>query len=251
MNNTGTRIDEITDGIYRISTWQEPYGITFNQFLIADERPALIHTGMHQLYDDVRKAISEVLDPAKLSAILLLHWEGDENGGMERFMQAAPQSELVGSFMSIQLNASGFGMTERVRGFRDGETLDLGKHKLRFLETPHVHHWDSMMVIEETTRSLFPSDLFIQPADQPPVVTEDLSVPMLELYRGAGIFAHEFPIRQVIDRLEKLQLEWVHPMHGGSFKREQFPRYIKALRENEFAYNGMLLGREIAKAAPM
>ena len=42
----GTRIDEIVEGIYRISTWQPQYGITFNQFLIADERPALIHTGM-------------------------------------------------------------------------------------------------------------------------------------------------------------------------------------------------------------
>ncbi len=181
MKTEGTRIDEIADGIYRISTWQEPYGITFNQFLIADERPALVHTGMRALYDNVRTAIAEVLDPAKLSALLLLHWEGDENGGMERFMRAAPKSELIGSQLSIQLNASGFGMTERVRGFRDGETLDLGKHKLRFLETPHVHHWDSMMVIDEMTRSLFPSDLFIQPADQPPVVSKDLSQPMLEL----------------------------------------------------------------------
>jgi hypothetical protein len=40
-------------------------------------------------------------------------------------------------------------------------------------------------------------------------------------------------------------------MHGGSFRREEFSRYARALRENEFAYHGMLLGREIAKAAPM
>lgn len=251
MDTPDTRIDEIVDGIYRISSWQEPYGITFNQFLIADERPALIHTGMHHLYDQVRDAIAQVLDPAKLGAIVLLHWEGDENGGMERFQRAAPESELIGSLLSIQLNASGFGLTERVRGFRDGETLDLGKHKLRFVETPHVHHWDSMMVVEETTRSLFPSDLFIQPADQPPVVTEDLSQLMLDLYRAAGIFAHEFPIRHVVDRLEKFELDWIHPMHGGSFQRAMFPRYTRALRENEFAYQGRLLGREVAQAAPM
>lgn len=193
MATDSTRIDEIVDGIYRISTWQEPYGITFNQFLIADERPALVHTGMHHLYDPVCKAIGEVLDPAKLGCVLLLHWEGDENGGMDRFMSAAPQCELIGSQLSIQLNASGFGMTERVRGFRDGQTLDLGKHKLRFIETPHVHHWDSMMVVEETTRSLFPSDLFIQPADQPPVVTEDLSVPMLISIAAPVFLRTSFP----------------------------------------------------------
>ena len=251
MANDSTRVDEIVDGIYRISTWQPPYGITFNQFLIADERPTLIHTGMYQLYEPVRKAIAEVLDPATLSSIVLLHWEGDENGGMDRFMEAAPQCELIGSQLSIQLNASGFGMTERVRGFRDGETLDLGRHKLRFLETPHVHHWDSMMVVDETTGSLFPSDLFIQPADQPPVITEDLSTPMIDLYRAVGIFAHEFPIRNVVDRLEKLELSWIHPMHGGSFEGSLFPKYAQALRQKEFAYHGMLLGREIARVAPM
>jgi flavorubredoxin len=166
-------------------------------------------------------------------------------------MRDAPQSELDGSLLSIQLNAFGFGIAERVRGFRDGETLDLGKHKLRFMETPHVHHWDSMMVVEETTRSLFPSDLFIQPADQPPVVTENLSTPMLELYRAAGIFAHERPVRQVIERVDKLDPAWVHPMHGGSFERQALANYAGALRENEFAFRGMLLGREVAKVAPM
>ena len=83
VDGGGTRIDEIVDGIYRISTWQEPYGITFNQFLIADERPALIHTGMHHLYESIRRAIGEVLDPIKLSCIIQLHREGDENGGMD------------------------------------------------------------------------------------------------------------------------------------------------------------------------
>lgn len=245
-----TRIDEIVDGIYRISSWQERYGITFNQFLIADERPPLIHTGMHGLHAAIRSAISPVLDPAKLAHIVLLHWEGDENGGMTQFMAEAPQSELNGSLLSIQLNAFGFGITERVRGFRDGETIDLGRHKLRFLETPHVHHWDSMMLFDETSHSLFPSDLFIQPADQPPVVTENLSAPMLDLYRASGIFAHELPIRQVIDRVEELKPAWIHPMHGGSFEQTALPQYTKALRENEFAYRGLLLGREIAKAAP-
>jgi len=48
-----------------------------------------------------------------------------------------------------------------------------------------------------------------------------------------------------------MNLAWVHPMHGGSFEQNAFPNYARALRENEFAYRGMLLGREIAKVAPM
>ena len=76
-----TRTDEIVRDIYRISTWQPQYGITFKQFLIADERPALIHTGMRDLHGTISNAIREVLDPAKLAYVVLLHWEGDENGG--------------------------------------------------------------------------------------------------------------------------------------------------------------------------
>src|SRR6185295_603846 len=99
-----TRIDNITGGIYRISTMAEPYGITFNQFLIDDERPTLIHTGEYGAYESIRKAISEVLDPTHLAHVALLHWEGDENGGMDRFLEDAPGAELIGSALSIQLN---------------------------------------------------------------------------------------------------------------------------------------------------
>jgi flavorubredoxin len=70
-----------------------------------------------------------------------------------------------------------------VQGFADGEVLDLGRHKLRFLETPHVHHWDSMMVFDETSRSVFPSDLYIQPGEQPAVVDDDLGGEMCGFYR--------------------------------------------------------------------
>jgi flavorubredoxin len=130
-----------------------------------------------------------------------------------------------------------------VEGRQDGEVIDLGDHKLRFLETPHVHHWDSMMLFEEKTRSLFPSDLFIQPGDQPPVVSENLG--MCGFYREMGIFAHEDPVRRVVDRIERLDPDWIHGMHGGSLGRETIPPFIAALREQPFAYRGKVLGRDI------
>jgi flavorubredoxin len=212
--------------------------------------PTLVHTGDDVLYHNIRKAIREVLDPARLANLVLLHWEGDENGGMDRFMKEAPGAELVGSALSIQLNAASFGVdTERVRSFMDGERLELGRHTLRFLETPHVHHWDSMMLFEETTGSLFPSDLYLQPGDQPPVVSENLSAAMIEVYRGIGIFAHENPVRAVVRRIEELDPTWIHAMHGGSLTGEALHYYNRALQEEEFAYNGLLLGRDINAVA--
>lgn len=245
------RIDEIVDGIYRITTPPREIEISFNQFLIDDERPTLVHTGVHSQYDDIRAAIGEIMDPEKLANVVLLHFEGDECGGMDRFMTEAPQAELVGCEMSVILNLSAFGVSyiDRVRGFRDGDLLDIGRHKLRFLETPHVHHWDSMMLFDETTRSLFPSDLFIQPGDLPPVLDEDLTAEMCALYRQSGIFAHEKPVRDVVDRLERLDPQWIHAMHGGTLTGEIFPRYTAALREQPFAFEGRSLGRQIVQAA--
>jgi len=247
-----TQIDQIAGGIYRISSPPAGSPITFNQFLIDDERPALIHTGVHSEYEDIRKAIGEVLDPARLELVVLLHFEGDECGGMERFIAEAPDAQLVGSDMSALLNlhAFGFPYADRVLGVRDGDTLDLGRHKLRFLETPHVHHWDSMMVVEETTRSLFPSDLFIQPGDQPAVVDQDLGSEMCAFYREVGIFAHEEPVRRVVDRIEQLRPQWVHAMHGGTLTGDILPRYAHALREERFAFQGKTLGRELPQSEP-
>ena len=245
-----TRIDEIVDGIYRISTWADDFGITMNQFLIDDERPALIHTGIHPLYEAVRAAVSEVLDPQRLAFVALLHFEADECGGMERFVAEAPDSTLVASALSVGINLQGWPYKGKVQGFSDGELLDLGRHKLRFLETPHVHHWDSMMLFEETTSSLFPADLYMQPGPQPPVVGENLGSEMCAVYRQSGIFAHEDPVRGVVDRLEALDPTWVHAMHGGTLRKAAVPRYTQALREHDFAYKGVLLGREVEPLAP-
>ena len=221
-------------------------GITFNQFLIDDERPALVHTGMYELYEAVHGAVAEVLDPARLDFVALLHFEADECGGMDRFLAQAPESTLVGSALSAAVNLAGWSYAGKVQGFSDEEVLDLGRHKLRFLETPHVHHWDSMMIFEETTRSVFPADLYIQPGEQPVTVRESLGEEMCAYYREIGIFADEDPVRAVVDRIESLAREWMHAMHGGSLTRDAIPRYTAALREHPFAYDSRLLGRNVA-----
>jgi hypothetical protein len=92
---------------------------------------------------------------------------------------------------------------------------------------------------------VFPSDLFIQPGDQPPVVTEDLGVTMCEYYREIGIFAHDEPVRDVVDRIEALEPDWIHGMHGGSLKRETIPYFTHALREESVGYQGKLFGRDV------
>jgi hypothetical protein len=68
---------------------------------------------------------------------------------------------------------------------------------------------------------------------------------MCDWYQDAGLFAAEEPVRRVVSRLERLDPDWIHPMHGGSLPREVLPGYIAALRNEPFAFEGRLFGRRL------
>ncbi|HMG39490.1 MAG TPA: hypothetical protein VK566_09945 [Nitrososphaeraceae archaeon] len=237
-------ISEVIDGIYRISGFVERYGITFNQFLIQDENPTLIHTGPIGMYSKIEEKVKEVMNLEKLAYVAFLHFESDEWGGME-FLKS-PKAKLVCSDLSSKLNLTGwYNVPCDHISFWDNEILKTGKHTLRFIMTPHVHHWDSMMIFEETTKSLFPSDLFIQPGIDKPIISNDLSDDMIQLYRATGIFGSEEPVRQTTRRLVKLEPKIVLPMHGSCIDASMFPLYAEAIMKNEFAYSGTILGQKV------
>ena len=111
--------------------------------------------------------------------------------------------------------------------------------------TPHVHHWDSMMIFEENTKSLFTSDLFIQPGNNKLVISDDYSESMINLYRGAGIFASEKPVRDTTKRLEELSPNMIYPMQGSCIDKSIFSKYTEAIIKKDFAYSEILLGQKL------
>src|ERR687890_2431200 len=237
-------ISEINDGIYRISGLVPSYQITFNQFLIDDENPTLIHTGPIGMYEKIAEKVKEVIPLEKLTNVAFLHFESDEWGGMD-FLKA-PKAKLLCSELTSKLNLSGWNNVPVDHiSFWENETLNTGKKTFRFIMTPHVHHWDSMMIFEENSKSLFTSDLFIQPGFNKPVISEDLSDSMIALYQAVGIFASEKPVRITSKRLEKLQPKMIYPMHGSCIDGSVFSKYVDSIMRNDFAYSGKLLGQNM------
>jgi flavorubredoxin len=237
-------ISEINDGIYRISGLIPRFQITFNQFLIDDENPTLIHTGPIGMYEKIANKVKEVISLEKLTNVAFLHFESDEWGGMD-FLKA-PKARLVCSELSSKLNLTGwYNVPVDHISFWENETLKTGKKTFRFIMTPHVHHWDSMMMFEENTKSLFPSDLFIQPGQHKPVTSDDLSKDMIQLYNIGGIFASEEPVKRTVQKLVKLGPKLICPMHGSAFDSSVFPKYIDALMNERYAYSNKLLGKEL------
>jgi len=162
-----TKINEIADGIYRLSTLTEavPGGFTFNQFLVNADEPLLFHTGLKGLFPSVSQAVATVMPVEHLRWVSFGHWEADESGALNDWLQAAPKAELAVGAIDTMLS----GNDQAVRPPRplaDGEVLDLGGKRVRWIDTPHVPHgWDAGLLYEETTGTLLCGDLFTQGGD--------------------------------------------------------------------------------------
>jgi flavorubredoxin len=170
------RIDEIADRIYRISTFVPVGpGLAFNQFLIDCEEPLLFHTGFRHMFSDISAAVRTVIPLEKLRWIGFSHVEADECGSMNHFLASAPEAQ-IGTMISISDLAD-----RPPRTLSDGEVLSIGsRRRVRLMATPHVpHSWDAVMLYEETTRTLFASDLFTAFGEGPVFTDGDIIAPAI------------------------------------------------------------------------
>lgn len=160
-----TNIHEIAAGIYRINT---PVAIpngpvfNFNQYLIADEVPLVFHTSPRKMFSLVAEAIGKILPVNSLRYIAFSHYEADECGSLNEFLAVAPNSVPVCSKVAAMVSVDD--VADRpAKSLGDSETLSLGKHTLRWYDTPHLpHSWEAGLMMDLETRTLFCGDLFTQ-----------------------------------------------------------------------------------------
>jgi flavorubredoxin len=175
-----TNVDEVADGVYRLSTWIEPAGLVFNQYLLDAEQPLLFHTGQRNLFPLVRDALATVMPAERLRWIAFGHLESDESGAMNEWLAAAPEAQVVAGHLAnvVSLND----LADRPpHGLADDEVLDLGGKRVRHLDTPHVPHgWDARVLYEETTGTLLCGDLFTRQGEVPATTDADIVGPALE-----------------------------------------------------------------------
>ena len=237
---SGTRIDEIAGGIYRISVPLKgdaiPGGFSFNQFLIADEQPLLFHSGYRQFFPQVRQAIAAVLPPERLRFIGFSHYEPDESGAVDQFLAIAPEARPVSSDIGVMVSL-GAAFDRPSLGLSDGQELSLGRHSLVWLSTPHVPHgWDCGVLFDRTTRTLLCGDLFTQGgADCPPVTETDILEPSERFRKPMDYFAHAAHGDAVLEKLASLRPELLACMHGSSYRGDggAMLRNLAAVLERE------------------
>ena len=212
-----TRITEIADRIYHLSTYIPPADLRFNQVLIDADEPLLFHCGMKKLFPLVSGAVSRIIPIEKLRWISYGHHEADESGAVNEWLSAAPLAQVAIGEVGCMLSANDQSIREP-RPLQDNEVIDLGGKRVKYLYTPHVPHcWDAGLMFEETTGTLLCGDLFTQSGDLPPIVETDVVGPALaaeDVYEATCLTARTAP---TIRRLAALAPAKLALMHGPAF----------------------------------
>jgi flavorubredoxin len=242
-----TKIDEIANGIYRLSTFvgeiAPPAGFTFNQFLVLGDEPLLFHTGPRGMFPLVRSAVARLVAPERLRWITFGHYEADECGAMNEWLAVASQAEVAhgptGCLVSLN------DMADRApRVLQDGEVIDLGKGKrVRYLDTPHIPHgWEAGVLYEETTGTLLCGDLFTQLGDGPALTESDIVGPAIVAEDLFNYSSLNPSTGATIRKLAGLSPHTLALMHGPSFSGNA----EAALRSLADHYDYRIFGRASA-----
>jgi flavorubredoxin len=218
-----TRIDEIANGIYRISTPVSPDvipgGFTFNQFLIVDDSPLLYHTGPRKMFSSIRDAIASVIPVASLRYVCFSHFEADECGSLNNFLEIAPQAEPLCSNIAKMVSVDDIAI-RKAHSLSDAEELSLGEHVVRWIDTPHLPHaWECGHLFEVTTKTLFCGDLFTQGGhEHQPLITEDILEASESMRNALDYFSHSNQTYELTEKLAETAPEILACMHGASWK---------------------------------
>ncbi len=220
---TGTRIDEIADGIFRISTPVPPEvvpgGFTFNQFLVRDQAPLLYHTGLRHLFPLVREAVESVLPVHSLRYLGFSHYEADECGALNEFLEAAPGAEPLCSGIAKMVSVDDVALRP-ARAMTDGEELSLGSHRVRWIDAPHYPHaWECGHLFEASTRTLFCGDLFTQGGhEHEPLTTDDILETSEAARAVMDYFSQTRNAGEMAEKVAATEPATLACMHGASWK---------------------------------
>jgi flavorubredoxin len=229
---------EMFEGLWSIGD----EGVSYNSYLIVDEKKVLIDLCSKMTADELFDHVRAFTDLSTLDYVVINHMEPDHSGALKALVSAAPQVTLLGSAKTKEMLASFYGITENVRVVSEGEEIDLGTHKLRFIITPFVHWPETMMTYEVSEGILFSCDGFGGYGALNGCIFDDKIVPVAWYEEQAlryfvNIVAnYAKPVRNAIAKLEYLNLAAVAPSHGLIWRNS--PRRIIELYSQWASYAG-------------
>jgi anaerobic nitric oxide reductase flavorubredoxin len=226
------RTTDLFEGMWPISG----DGVSYNAYLIKDEKLVLIDLAKSTKGDELLRRINSLADASALDYIVLNHMEPDHTGVLRQFANLAPRATFVCTEKARDLLNSFYGITDRIRVVRDGETISLGTHTLQFFETPLVHWPETMMTWVTPGQVLFSCDGFGGFGALDGAIFDD-EYESVEYYEReaeryfANIVAKfSRMVLRAIDKLAALPIAVVAPSHGLIWRKRP-QRIIELYKE--------------------
>ncbi len=213
-----TRVTEIAQDIHQLTTYVPEMDFSFNQYLVAGDEPLLFHTGPRQMFPLVSAAVGQVLPTESLRWISFGHVEADECGSMNQWLEAAPGSTVAQSAVGCMVSLGD--LADRApRPLADGEVLDIGGHRMQWIDTPHVPHgWEAGLLYDQTTRTLLCGDLFTRTGSAPASSRDDIMGPAIageDLFHASSLAPSS---GATVRRLAELDIATLALMHGSAYE---------------------------------
>jgi flavorubredoxin len=219
---------ELAKGIYQVGAvdwtnrdfhgYKTPRGVTYNSYLIVDEKICLIDTVKAPFAKELLERVREIVDPKKIDYVIVNHVEPDHSSGLLFVMEAAPQAKVIITEQGRGETVKYFGREFDFQVVKNGDTLSLGAHTLRFVLLPMLHWPDSMATYLEDEQILFSNDAFGQHYSSNYKFDDenDLSEVLYEARKYYANILMPFSklVLRALDNLATLPIRMIAPSHG-------------------------------------
>ena len=234
------------------NNWPLPQGVAYNSYLIADTHTALIDTLEYGSNPSYLPDIERTLEGRPLEYLIINHMEPDHAGMIGEIVRRYPQVKIVGNIKTLKMVDAYFGQTQNVMVVADGDELDLGWHKLKFIFTPWVHWPETMMTYDTVDQILFSCDAFGAFGALDGGIFDDeidfdsfYQDEMLRYYSNI-VGKYSNMVQKAFLKLSGVPLCFVCPSHGPVWRKE--PQKVVALY-NRWSQHQPLEGVVIAFAS--
>lgn len=208
------------------NNWPLPFGVSYNSYLICDQKCALIDTLEFGSHDDYIGEIESVLDGRELDYLIINHMEPDHSSMTAWLLKRYPSLKIVANNKAFKMIESYFGIgLSNIHEVKDGDTLDLGYHKLKFVLTPWVHWPETMMTYDTTESILFSCDAFGSFGSLDGAIFDDeinfsFYEDEMRRYYSNIVGKYSNMVQKAFAKLEGIPVKIICPSHGPVWRSE-------------------------------
>lgn len=199
--------------------WPLPDGVSYNSYIIDDEKVCLIDTVDVSFFVQFIENIRRVIGDRKIDYLVINHMEPDHSGSLALFKKYYPEVQIIGNKKTFEMLKGFYGIGENEIEVKNGDSIELGHHVLNFYMTPMVHWPETMMTFDITDNILFSGDAFgCFGALNGGIIDKDMNcdgfwLEMIRYYSNI-VGKYGIPVQNALKKLSGVKIDYICSTHG-------------------------------------